>query len=112
MSKEDEVNLRVVAAMVQAACYLLEVKREVWLGRRCFADPVMWMHLCAMNAAAVRLGVPMSARREVLLWSGVVNLGRTPFERGMVEFYVDRGRQVISGQCAVISGKAGEFQKH
>lgn len=94
MSKEDEVNLRVAAAIVAAACHLLGVKREVWLGRRCFADPVMWFHLCAMNAAAVRLGAPMRAREEVMLWPGVVDMERTPFERELVNFYVEMGQRV------------------
>jgi hypothetical protein len=92
MSKEDEVNLRVAAAIVAAACHVLGVKREEWLKRRCFGEPVLWFHLCAMNRAAVRLGVPMSARSRVMVWVAA-DMTRTPFERELVNFYVEMGRR-------------------
>lgn len=93
MSKEDEVNLRIVAAIVAAACHVLGVDRDVWVKPSCCADAVMWFHLAAMHAAAVRLGAPMSARETLLAWPGVVNMKRTPFERELVNFYVEMGRR-------------------
>jgi len=94
MSKEDEVNLRIVAAIVAAACHVLGVDRGIWLKGKCKGDVVLHLHLCAMNLAAVRLGVPMCAREQVMLWA-TVNLWRTPFERELVNFYVEQGKKVL-----------------
>lgn len=90
MSSEQEKDMRVAAAIVQAGCWILDAGRTEFFYPK---QHVCEIHAAAMEEAMITLQLPRSARRELLADRTYSSMGRCPFFRALVEFYIEQGRK-------------------
>lgn len=95
MSSEQEKDMRVAAAIVQAGCWILNVKREAFLVPPSLSPSVIIaLHSLAMQNAMIILGISHAIRNEFIHFQRHDPIMyRCPFFIGKCEFYISQGRK-------------------